>query len=196
MLQLHVSATHKATVFTPYTRSRPLPTYKIIALWCFWNTLNFCINCIMYFYIPTDSVEQSPSWEATSSSSRQENPLHFWNPEFIAMFTKTPQLLPTRSQINPFHDLKIHNDFPSARWSSWWAFSFSFPTRNPLPHSCYMPRLYNPSFCARFNHIWWAQIMKLLILQSSPVSCHTPPHRPKYLPQRPTLEHPQTMFFF
>jgi hypothetical protein len=38
------------------------------------------------------------------------------------------------------------------------------------------------------------QIMKLLILKPSPVSCHCLHVRSKYLPQHPILGHPQTVF--
>jgi len=37
-------------------------------------------------------------------------------------------------------------------------------------------------------------IMKLLILQSPPVSCHLTPRKPKYLTQHTTLKHPQLRF--
>ena len=90
----------------------------------------------------------------------------FLKAEFHCHVHKTPKLLPTRRQIIPFHAFKIHNDFPSALWSSWWALSFRLPTQNPLPHTCYMPRPNNASFFDRCNHIRWVQITKLLTLQS------------------------------
>jgi hypothetical protein len=45
-----------------------------------------------------------------------------------------------------------------------------------LPHTCYMPC---PSHSSRFDHpnsVWWAvQIIKLLIMQFSPLPCHLVP---------------------
>jgi hypothetical protein len=38
------------------------------------------------------------------------------------------------------------------------------------------------------------QIMKLLVTQFSPPSCHLIPLRSKYPPQHPVLKHPQSMF--
>jgi len=37
--------------------------------------------------------------------------------------------------------------------------------------------------------------MKLLIMQSSPASCHILPLSSKYSPQHPVLKHPQPMLF-
>jgi hypothetical protein len=42
-----------------------------------------------------------------------------------------------------------------------------------LPNSCYMSCLSNPSWLHHSNYTWRTlQIMKLLIMQSSPTSCH------------------------
>ena len=58
-----------------------------------------------------------------------------------------------------------------------------------------MPR---PSHSASFyhpNNICWAvQIIKLLIMQFSPLPRHLIPLRPKHLPQHPILKHPVPMF--
>jgi hypothetical protein len=55
-----------------------------------------------------------------------------------------------------------------------------------LFHASYMPR---PSHTHLFDHpnnIWWSvQVMKLLIMQSSPASYHFLPLRSKYSPQDP-----------
>ena len=73
-----------------------------------------------------------------------------------------------------------------------------FPTRSlytPLPHMLYMP---HPSHSSRLNHpnnIWWVvQIIKLLIMQFSPLPCYLVTLRPKYSPQHHILKHPQTTF--
>jgi hypothetical protein len=55
-------------------------------------------------------------------------------------------------------------------------------------HACYMPHLSHPH---RFDHpnnmCWTVQVMKFLIMQSSPVSHHFFPLRSKYFPQYPLL---------
>jgi len=47
------------------------------------------------------------------------------------------------------------------------------------------------------NKNWWRlQIIKILIMQFSPLSCYLVPLRPKYLTQHPILKHPQSTFLF
>jgi hypothetical protein len=42
-----------------------------------------------------------------------------------------------------------------------------------LSHECYIPCPYNTPLFDDLNTIWWSiQLMKLLIMHSSPVSCH------------------------
>jgi len=56
---------------------------------------------------------------------------------------------------------------------------------SPLPHSCHIPRLPHPLWCGHPNDIWFGvQIIKLLLIQSSPVSCYVTPVRPLYLSQQ------------
>jgi hypothetical protein len=43
--------------------------------------------------------------------------------------------------------------------------------------------------------LWSVQVMKLLIMQSSPASCHFLSLKSKYSPQHPVLKHPQSVFF-
>jgi hypothetical protein len=55
-----------------------------------------------------------------------------------------------------------------------------------------MPR---PSHSSRFYHPnntgWGVQILKLLIMQFSPLPCYIIPLWPKYYPQHSILRHPQ-----
>jgi hypothetical protein len=54
-----------------------------------------------------------------------------------------------------------------------------------VSNSCYMSHPSHPPWFDHPNNIWWTvQIMKLLIMQSSPASCHLLPLRSKYSPQR------------
>jgi len=65
-----------------------------------------------------------------------------------------------------------------------------------ISSACYM---FHSSYTLRFYHpknIWLsAQVMKLLIMQSSPTSRHSLLLRSKYSPQHPVLKYPQSMFF-
>jgi hypothetical protein len=46
------------------------------------------------------------------------------------------------------------------------------------------------------QQIWWnTQVLKLLIMHSSPNSCHFLLLRSKYSPQNLVLKHPQSLFF-
>ena len=95
--------------------------------------------------------------------------------------------VPILSLIDPvlaphFPFLKIHLNIilPSTPGSPMWSLSFRFPHQNPiyaspLRHTRYMPRL---SHSSRFYHPniigWGVQIIKLLIMYFSPLSCSTP----------------------
>jgi hypothetical protein len=51
-----------------------------------------------------------------------------------------------------------------------------------------MSHPFHPPWCDHPNNIWLSvQFMKLIIMQSSPASCHFLPHRHKYSPQLETL---------
>jgi hypothetical protein len=50
-------------------------------------------------------MEQSPSWEANSSSATQEIPRILWNPKFRHRIHNSQPPAPTLSQINPVHAL-------------------------------------------------------------------------------------------
>jgi hypothetical protein len=87
---------------------------------------------------------------------------------------------PELYQSNPHHPiLKIHFDIvhTPTSWSSQWSLSFwlshQYSTSIPLlPYSCYMPRQSNPSWLDHSNYTWRrVQVMKLLVMQVSPVSC-------------------------
>jgi hypothetical protein len=60
--------------------------------------------------------------------------------------------------------------------SSKWSASLRSPHQNPvctspLTHTCYMPRPPH-SFDHSNNIWWWVQIIKFLVMQSSPLPCY------------------------
>jgi hypothetical protein len=69
--------------------------------------------------------------------------------------------------------------------SSNWSLSLRFLHQNPvctlsshLLHTCYMPCPFHSSSFVHMNNIWWAiQIIKLLIMQFSPLPCFLIPIR-------------------
>jgi hypothetical protein len=80
------------------------------------------------------------------------------------------------------------------------SFLLAFPPisymRSFSPRTCYMPCPSYPPWLdqSNYDHIWRSLlIMKLLIMQVSPTSCHFISLWPKYSPQHPVLKHPQSI---
>jgi hypothetical protein len=142
----------------------------------FWNT-----------YLLTHSMEQSPSWEAKRFATSQEIPRMLWNPKVHCRIHKCPQ--PDSILNNPIQSIPphltswryililsshLHLGLPSGLFPS------CFPTKTlyttPPPHPSYMPR---PSHSSWFYHPhnsgWGVQVMKLLIMKFSPLSCYLVP---------------------
>ena len=91
--------------------------------------------------------------------------------------------------------LEIHfNILPSVPRFSKWPLSSGFPTRTLYVALLSSYVQHSPLVSCWFDHlknIWWGiQIMKLLIIHSSPLPCYLIPFRPKHPPQHPTLQHP------
>jgi hypothetical protein len=130
-------------------------------------------------------MELNPSWEAANCAATQELPSILWNQKVHHHVHKSPPLVPVLSQIDPVHTIpsylsKIYFNtvHPHVSWISL-VVSFLLASHQYLiciplcPNSCYMlcpspsPSLYH------FNYVWWGvQVMNLLIMQFSPISCH------------------------
>jgi hypothetical protein len=78
-------------------------------------------------------------------------------------------------------------------------FPAGFPTKYCISHPSharYIRRLSNSRWLYKSKNTWRSvQVMKLLIMQSSPASHRFLPLRSKYSPQHPVLTHPQYMLF-
>ena len=119
-------------------------------------------------------------------------------PECSLPHSQNPaSFFPILSQINPvhissLHFLKIHLNIvlPSTPRSFKWPHSVRSPHQNPVftspfCHTCYMPNPPNFSWFDRRNNIWSIQIIKLFIMESSPLPSPLALLRPKCLSLRP-----------
>jgi len=103
------------------------------------------------------------------------------------------------SPYTPSHFLKIHLHItlPSTSRFSKWSLSLRLSHQNPvctspISNACHMPCPSNSSL-NHLNLIWAGlQIINLLIMQSL-LPSYLIPLITKYLPQHPSLEHPQPM---
>jgi hypothetical protein len=107
---------------------------------------------------------------------------------------------PGKSTPHPPTNLsKVHFDpiLPSISWSCRWSLSFGLSHRNPVHVSplslvCDMPLPPHSAWFDLPSDIWWwVHVMKLPIMQLSPLSRYFIPLGSKHSPQYPVLKHPQ-----
>jgi hypothetical protein len=140
-------------------------------------------------------------------SASQEIPCILWNPKVLFRIYTRPPPVPILNQNNPVHAspshfLNIHFNviLPSNPRSSKCLSPSGLPDRNlvctsPFPHTCYIPCTFLSFWLCLYNNIWWGlQIITFLVMSSSPLPYYLVTLRPKYLPRRPFLEHPQPIF--
>jgi hypothetical protein len=147
-------------------------------------------------------MDHRPSWEANRFWTSQEIPRISWNPNLHYRITRARHLY--LSWARP-----IQVKLPRST-SSKFLLSLSSHLRLGLPsglfpqvsppkpsmhlfchHTCTMPRQSLSSWFELPSNIWWGvQIIKLLIMQSSPLTFYLVSLRTKYLPQYHFLEHP------
>jgi hypothetical protein len=142
----------------------------------------------------------SPSWEAASCEASQELLGILRNPKVHHRVHKSPPLVPILSQIDPVYTIPLRYilimsahlrlGLPSGLFSS------GFPTNIldaivvPLISvTCPCPS--HPLWLDLSNYIWrGAQVIKLLIMQFSPVSRHFTSFRSKYSLTTPCSQTP------
>jgi hypothetical protein len=114
-------------------------------------------------------MELSPSGGAAKSAATQEFPSNLWNPKVHHRVHKSPPLVPILSQI--------YQSIPSHLMSLRSILILSTHLHLGLPcglfPSGYMTCPPHPPWLDHSNYTWRrVQIMKLLIMQFSPTSCH------------------------
>jgi hypothetical protein len=72
----------------------------------------------------------------------------------------------------------------SSKWFIFLRFSHKIHVcTSPLLHTCYMSRSFHSSQFSHLNNSgWWVLMMKLLIIEFSPLPCYLVPVRPTYSP--------------
>jgi len=173
------------------------------------NIMNFKYGFVIHAWVTlrklkgfdwlTYSMEQSPPWQANSSSASQEISYLSWNSKVQYHVHKSLPLIPILSQMKPVHILtsssssssssKIHYNInlPPTPRSSNWCLPFWFTNQNVvwISHlfgACCMPcQSYTPWFY-HHNNILILQVMKLFIMQFLPFSCYFLPPRSKPSP--------------
>jgi hypothetical protein len=127
---------------------------------------------------------EEPSWEATSYPVTQELSSNLSNRKVYYCVHKSPPLVPILNHINLVHTtptcvrsiliLSTHLvclGLPSGLFPS--DFSTSILYAFLLSHLCYMVCLFHPPSTDHTNYTWQrVQVIKLSIMQLSPLSCH------------------------
>jgi hypothetical protein len=152
-------------------------------------------------FLPTYSMEKSPSWQVNWFSASQENPAFCGIRKFFTAFTIVRHLslfwVRSIQSMTASHVLKIHFNiiFTSTSGFSKWPLYVRFHHQNlvctiPLRFTRYMPRPSHSRFDEPSN-IWrGVRIIKLLIMRFSPLRCYIGPLRPKDSPKHPIFKHP------
>jgi hypothetical protein len=143
-------------------------------------------------------MELSPSGGAANSAATQELPAFYGTRRFITVFTRALHwsLSWARSiQFIPSHPISLRYILILITTYVLFflvvSFLLAFPPisnmQSSSPSSCYIPFPSHPPWLLDSNYTWRrVQVMKLLIMQFSPTSCHFISLRSKYSPQTPS----------
>ena len=152
-----------------------------------------------------NSLEQSPSQEANSSSASQDICCIVRNPQVHYCVHSSRLLVSTLSQTNPVHTLPFHSlriilIVPPIYSMVYQVVSFlqlSLPqlcTHFSPPHVPHAPPI-SSSLISTSKHLVSSTNHAVSIVHCSVISTSFLLLRPKYLPQYPILKHPQALFF-
>jgi hypothetical protein len=135
-------------------------------------------------FLLTNFMKLSSSWEAFSCAATQEFHNILWIPKVCYRVHTSLPLVPVLSQISPvqttpYYLFKIILLLRSHLHLFFLGVSFllAFPPTPPmlliLFHSCYMLCPFYPPWLDHSNYTWRrVQVMKPVIMQFSPTSCH------------------------
>jgi hypothetical protein len=121
-------------------------------------------------------MELSPSWETNTWSATQEIPSVLWTLQDHYCVHNSPPMLTVLSHTNPIQSkVRLNIIFSSTSRTSYCPLPLRFSYQSCPSHT---PWLYYS------NYIWRiVQVMKILIMQSSPTSHYFIPLWSKYSPQ-------------
>ena len=154
----HVSSNHVSSTQRVYVTLRGLLTGgRRTRSW----------NKIRTYNWQTNYIEQISSWEAKSSSARQEIGSWYGTRRFITALTSAFHLsLPCVRAIQSMHPQPTYwrnilslSSYPClGLWSGFFPLDLPVGT-STVPHPCYMPRPLHSSWIYYPNSVWWGWII-------------------------------------
>ena len=77
----------------------------MVVSWAAAVLYDILFSYLLFIYLLTYSLQQSPSWEANRFSANQVIPRILWNPKVHYRFYKCSLPVPILSQLNPLYDI-------------------------------------------------------------------------------------------
>jgi len=187
-----MAVTRNALSQTSWQLPLQKPTGNIIHTWRHRRAVFIQIVHItrtLKYSVITNSMEQSPCWETSSLAANQEVTFLLWNPTVHYSIDKSPPLAPLLGKMNAVNNFQLHlSDIHSyiilpsmPRSSELFFFLLGFPNKILYALVCVLYALPISSSLIDRPNIWWGlQVVKLLIMYSSPACRYFLPLRSKY----------------